>query len=127
MNVATYTRTAVPNPAARRWQQARCLQLADQLGLEATHEFHDDGKSCPTLDLLLPEIFAGSVSTLIIASIDRLGRSIADHERTSRALSEADVEVYAADMGPVPINPPMVQLLGVIAAADVEDDLAPTP
>ena len=83
MNVAIYTRTAVPNPAARRWQRGRCLQLADQLGLDATHEYHDDGKSRPTLDLLLPEILAGSVSTLIIASIDRLGRSITDNERTS--------------------------------------------
>lgn len=87
MSVAIYTRTAVPNPAARRWQRARCLQLADQLGLEATHEYHDDGKLRPTLDLLLPELVAGSVSMLIIASIDRLGRSIADNERVSRALS----------------------------------------
>ncbi|MBF9336193.1 recombinase family protein [Microbacterium lacticum] len=83
MNAAIYTRTAVPNPAAHRRQRARCLQLADQLGLDATHEYHDDGKSRPTLDLLLPEILAGSVSTLIIASIDRLGRSITDNERTS--------------------------------------------
>lgn len=127
MNVAIYTRTAVRNLAARRRQRDRCLQFADQLGLDATHEYHDDGKSRPTLDLLLPEILAASVSTLIVASIDRLGRSTADNERTSRALSEADVEVYSASIGPVPISPPMMQLRGVIAAADVEDDLTPTP
>lgn len=71
MNVAICTRTAVPNPAARRWQRARCVQLAEQLGLEVTHEYHDDGKSRPTLDPLLPEILAGGVSTPIVASIDR--------------------------------------------------------
>ena len=107
MNVPIYTRTAVPNPAARRWQRARRLQLAEQLRLDGTHEYPDDGKSRSTLDLLLPEILAASVSTLIVASIDRLGRSIADNERTSRALSEADIEVYAADIGLVPISPPM--------------------
>lgn len=78
--------------------------MTAQLGLEATHDFHDDGKSRPTLDLLLPEVVAGSVSTLIIASIDRLGKPLADYERIRRALSEADIEVHAADAGPVPIS-----------------------
>lgn len=127
MNVAIYTRTAVANPDARRWQRTDCIQLADQLGLTVTHEFHDDGKPYPTLDLLVPEILAGSVATLIIASIDRLSRSVADNERTSRALSEADIEVYAADVGPVPMSPQTMQLLTVIAAADVEDGLTPLP
>lgn len=100
MNVAIYTRTAVPNPAARRWQRARCLQLAEQLRLDAAHEYHDDAKLRPTLNLLLPEIIAGGVSTLIISSIDRLGRSIADNERTSRALSEADKDPQRREGAP---------------------------
>lgn len=99
MNVAIYTRTAVPSLAAHRWQRTRCVQFADQLGLDATHEYHDDGTSHPMLDLLVPELRAEGISpALIVESIDRLGRSTTDTDRVRAALSETGVAVYAADL-----------------------------
>lgn len=95
MTTVIYTHSAVPNPTATAYQRAECLAFAGDLGLEVTDAHSDDGGRRPALARLIAAAEAGTVTAVIVTSIDRFGRTITEDMRTVDAFRSARVTIYS--------------------------------
>lgn len=127
MRAAIYTRTAAPNPAAHERQREDCERLAAELGYEVVGEFHDVGTTRPGLDQLLATIRDREASAVVVADLDRLGRTLDAFAQVMATLDDAGVPLYVVGQGRV--NLPTTPALGIMRAIaeyeaeQAEDDI----
>ncbi|MBF9336925.1 recombinase family protein [Microbacterium lacticum] len=114
MDAVTYTRTAVPNPAAHERQREACERLAAELGYEVIGEFHDVDRARPALDQLLATVRDRKTSAVLVAGLDRLGRTFDTFAHVMETLDDADVPLYVVGQGRV--NLPTTPTLGIMRA-----------
>lgn len=104
MNAATYTYAAGPTPEAHERQQTACLALARDLDLDVTRRYSDEAGERSELTRLLADAATGEFSALVIARLDRLGRTIPVAPHVLADLDTAGVCVYAVDRGTYPLT-----------------------
>ncbi|MGV1009807.1 MAG: recombinase family protein [Dermatophilaceae bacterium] len=76
----------------------------------------DEGGSRLALDRLLTDVRAGAVSVLLVASLDRLGRTVRALMSIMDTLHDAQVSLYVTGYGTVPITDmPGLSILSAIA------------
>lgn len=114
MRAAIYTRTAVPSPAAHERQREACERLAAELGYEVVGEFHDAGTTRPGLDQLLATIRDREASAVVVADLDRLGRTLDAFAQVMATMDDAGVPLYIVGQGRVSL--PMRPALGIMRA-----------
>lgn len=127
MRAAIYTSTAVPNPAAHERQREACERLAAELGYEVVDEFHDVGTTRPGLDQLLATIRECEASAVVVADLDRLGRTLDAFAQIMATLDDAGVPLYVVGQGRVslPTRPALGIMLAIAEyeAEHAEDDI----
>jgi site-specific DNA recombinase len=84
-------------------QRERCMQYAMSRDLELVVEYCDHGvgadRASGTLYRLLADARAGTFDAVLIDSIDRLSRRVAEVAAFQRALDAIGVELHVADPG----------------------------
>lgn len=75
------------------------------------------------LGRLMADVASGDVSVLIVARYDRLTRSNIENARITAALFEANVRMYAANVGTRPLNDPLTFIAQVMGAMPVGQPL----
>ena len=120
MSAASYTYSARSLPTAHARQQADCEVLARQLGYDITHVYQDEGGSRLALDRLLTDVRGGAVSILLVAGLDRLGRTSGALTSIIDALHDAQVTLYATGYGATPITD--VPVLSILCAIEDYED-----
>lgn len=115
MNVVVYTRSALPNTIEDEWQREACLRLAAELGYEVSRTYSDDGRDRPAMQELMADVTGGVIDVLLLARYDRLTRSSTENHRITAALLDANVQVYAANIGPRPLDDPSIFTTQIMA------------
>ncbi|NNG37732.1 recombinase family protein [Flexivirga sp. ID2601S] len=113
MNAAIYTYVARPTRQAHEQHQTACLALACDLDLDVTCSYSDGAGDRSELTRLIADAAAGEFSALVIARLDRLGRTIPAAPHVLADLDDAGVTVYAVDRGVRPLTDP-ASLAGVL-------------
>ena len=109
-------------------QRAQCAEAATRHGLTLVGEYVDAGvsgaaASRPALDELLAAATTGDVQVIVVAKLDRLGRSLLHLLELLTTLDAAGVRVLSATDGidtRTPAGRLMLQLLGVFAEFERE-------
>jgi site-specific DNA recombinase len=109
-------------------QRAQCAEAASRHGLTLVGEYVDAGvsgaaASRPALDELLAAATTGDVQVIVVAKLDRLGRSLLHLLELLTALDAAGARVLSATDGidtRTPAGRLMLQLLGVFAEFERE-------
>ena len=109
-------------------QRAQCAEAASRHGLTLVGEYVDAGvsgaaASRPALDELLAAATTGDVQVIVVAKLDRLGRSLLHLLELLTTLDAAGVRVLSATDGidtRTPAGRLMLQLLGVFAEFERE-------
>ena len=109
-------------------QRAQCAELATRHGLMLVGEYVDAGisgaaASRPALDELLAAATTGDIQVIVVAKLDRLGRSLLHLLELLSTLDAAGVRVVSATDGidtRTPAGRLMLQLLGVFAEFERE-------
>lgn len=115
MSAAVYTYSARSVPEAHDHQRVACERLAHELGYETVLSYHDDSGTRVALERLLADVREGKVSVLFVGGLDRLGRTVEALLPVLETLHDADVNLYAAANGKVPLpeSPVAASLLAI--------------
>jgi len=126
MDAVIYTRSARPSHRAHEKQREACERLAAELGYEVISEFYDVDRARPALDQLLATVRDGKTSAVLVASVDRLGRTFDTFAHVMETLDDADVPLYVVGQGRVNPTTPALGIMRAIAeyeAEQAEDDI----
>lgn len=120
MSTAIYMRSALPNPAGMAAQQEQCEAYAREHGLTVTRLYTDLGPSRQGFDALLGDVSQEGIETLVVYSLDRLGREAGTSTRSLTALNEAGVTLHTVREGVTTADSFMLNVLSQVAAYDDE-------
>ncbi|TDO92388.1 recombinase family protein [Enemella evansiae] len=106
-----------PAPQAHERQRAACRALARDFGLDVTRNYSDEAGVPLELAWLLADALAGELTVLVVARLDRLGRTISAAPLVLAELEASGVAVYAVDRGGVRPISDRGALADILAAA----------
>lgn len=121
MCAAIYTRNADRNSASHERQGEDCQKLAAESVFDITHDYHDEGRARFALERLMTDVREHRVLALVVASLERLGRTFESFTHVAEALNDAEVPLYLVGHRRVDVPmPPELSLMQAIADDEAE-------